>query len=198
MELAEISFIEGTNNVPGISHIAIGKYADVFSWPDVVAPNPEENITNPDDLVTISANLCLKQNKLAAEIYHTDMTGDFKSDLQGELDAKSFKQTLKVNIPTRASKLLGTLTGLKDTRLFAIIRTKQGEQILMGAYGFPVRLVTSPISFGNNPTSNPTTEVTLEVDDPCAVRFFEGAVKVGSGSWGGSGAGSFTQTLFAD
>jgi hypothetical protein len=198
MELAEITFSEGQNNTPGISHIALAKYSDVFSWPDVTQPDPETALSAPDDLITVRGNIALKCVKTMVEVYHTDLTGEFKFETQGELDAKSFKQSLVFNVPIRAQKLLGTLTGLKDTRLVIIARTKGGEKLLMGSYGFPVRLVTAPGTFGNNATSNPMVTVTLECDDPCAVRYFNGDVKVGSGSYGGSGAGAFTQTLFAD
>lgn len=197
MELNQVTFPEGSNNIPGVFKMAFIQYSDCVAIPDVDNPNPETS-TSGVDVCTVSGNIIMKQGAQAHEIYFTDKTGELTYELQGEEDSRSFKQMFKHNTPNRAVGFAAFLAKVKNNRGLILVEMRGGEKYMLGGPRKPVRVETATGTFGTNAASSSAGTPTFYCEGNSApFNEFKGKVMIGSGSGGGSGVGATEQVLFA-
>lgn len=134
------------DNMGGISQkIYIGKYSDVLTWP-----------TAPSSPATLEANgawtgdLVMTTGTRLFEMYVTDDKGGLNYELVGEMDGKSFKQTLKVSHPGLQAKILGFVNAIKNDNVVVIVVDADGEKWLMGDSLRPCTIATGNGGTGDN------------------------------------------------
>ena len=76
-------------------------------------------------------------------MYATDKTVGMKAENQGELDGQSFKQTGELFHPGMATELAAIARLLNNCPGSLVLRTPEGEQIMVGQPGLPVYLKPS-------------------------------------------------------
>lgn len=197
MEINEVTFTEGLNNVPGAFKAAFIQHTDCSVIPDVDNPNPETS-SSATDVCTVTGNIIMKPGKQAVEVYFTDKTGELTYELQGADDSKSYKQMFKHSTPNRAPGFAALCAKVKNNRGIMLIYMRGGEIYMIGGPRQPVRIESLTGSFGTDAASAASGMPTFFSEfNSAPFNKFLGKVMIGSGSGGGSGAGATEQVLFA-
>lgn len=130
----------GRNNMGGFKpKLLCVPFDAVSAWPTI--PDPLDAATTNEGMVTATGSFTFKTDAgISAPIflYSTDGEVEYKAEIQGERDGRSFKQTLSFFFPGNLKEMHAFNAMVKNTDCFYIIEDTDGKQIIMGAEGFPV------------------------------------------------------------
>jgi len=138
-------------------YIYFAKYEDVDSWP-----------TRPSNPATIEANgvltgdLVMKSTKQMFPLYLTDDTGEFKIEMVGENDGKSYVMRVSLFHPGLQSKILGFLNYAKNENLVIIARDNDDQLYLLGDEVRPANFSGSPDGAGTGKETASRRGVSME------------------------------------
>ena len=147
----------GANMGSIAQYIYFGKYEDVATWP-----------TRPSNPATIDANgvltgdLVMKSTKQMFPLYLTDDTGEFKIEMVGENDGKSYVMRVSLFHPGLQSKILGFLNYAKNENLVIIARDNDDQLYLLGDEVRPAIFSGSPDGAGTGKETASRRGVSME------------------------------------
>ncbi len=181
--LEDILWVDGKNNTPGlVQSIAFASLAVIQTIPQVTTADPTAAGTFAS-LVTVPSDIIMKSGKKMFELYLTDETGTVMDEVQGELDGKSFKNTLEFVHPGESEEIRGFAAWAKNSNLIFVVRTKEGKRLLFGNDLSPAKLITAPGTLGKAPADRKQRTFTFKFDASYPTPTFTGKVVVnGSGS----------------
>ena len=138
--------LPNSDNMGGLSQkIWIGKYDDVDTWPTEPS-SPADAAANG----VLTGNLTMKSGTRMFEFYVTDDKGSYNYELVGEMDGKSFKNTLKVSHPGLQAKILGFLNAIKNDNVVIIAIDADGDRWLLGDENRPCTIATGTGGTGDS------------------------------------------------
>lgn len=180
--LADIGWENGKNNTPGIiQKVSYIPLSDILTLPSVVTADPTGS-GSFSDLVKVTGDLVLKAGKQLLSIYLTDETGQVMDEMQGELDGKSFKNTLEFLHPGESDEIRGFTAWAKNSNLIFIVKTKEDKNYLFGSALSPAKMVTAPGTTGKAPADRKGRTFTFKFDASYPTPTFTGKVQItGSG-----------------
>lgn len=179
MELDDVTWPSGKNNTGGIQQaIYVGLMADVLTFPSTVATDPLAISGDLKDLVTINADLVMKDGKPLKKVYVTLEKGELKHDGQGEMDGRSFANTLDILHPGNSPEALGFLSFVKNADLVILLADTDGQKRLLGNRGYPAKLVDSKGTTGGTTASLKHSTMQFKSAGNIPAPIFNGAVIV--------------------
>lgn len=114
--------------------------SDVLTFP---AKPDLETVTTLEGLALLTGNIVMNTGKRMWELYLTDETGEFKIEMVGEKDGKSFIEHLTLFHPGLQKKILGFVNSAKNENLVFIVEDGTGQMYLMGDAATPATLAAS-------------------------------------------------------
>jgi hypothetical protein len=115
-------------NMGGIAQtFFLARWADVLTWPTkAVAP------ATFGELGALVGNIVMKTGKKFTTVYITDDTGEFKIEVVGERDGKSYISRLTGFMPGLNAEGLGFLNLVKNESLVLVAVDSQGRYFILG------------------------------------------------------------------
>lgn len=113
-------------------------FDSVSAYPAI--PGPAAATSN-EALVTATGGFTFKtagEYTAPVYLYSTDGEVEYKAEIQGERDGRSFKQTLSFFFPGNLKEMHAFNALVKNTDGFYVIEDTDGNQLIMGVEGFPV------------------------------------------------------------
>lgn len=148
MEIQDIDHVDGENNTGGLQiELKYAKLSDIQTLPVPVKTDPTGTGTF-DQLATISADVIFKPGKTYKTITVTLETGKIDSELQGEVDGKSFMNKLSFTIPGSKAKTLGFASFAKNSSFIFWPTEVDGNIRQLGTEGYPAKMESAPITTG--------------------------------------------------
>lgn len=148
MDLQDINWTDGSDNTGGVQqNIYFARLADIETLPEPIV-NDSTASGSFSQLVTINANIVMKAGKTFFKMYCTLETAGIKSDTQGELDGKSFKNELEFFHPGSQAEALGFAQWAKNSSLIFLVPELDGTVRLLGNNAYPAKMESSPFDTG--------------------------------------------------
>lgn len=147
----------GANMGSIAQYIYFGKYEDVATW-----PTRPVNPTTIDANGTLTGELVMKATKQMFPLYLTDDTGEFKIEMVGETDGKSYVLRVSLFHPGLQSKILGFLNYAKNENLVIIARDNDEQLYLLGDEVRPAIFTGSPDGAGTGKETAGRRGVSME------------------------------------
>lgn len=162
-------------NMGGIKpKVYFGYHADVAAFPTKpVSPQTLETAS------VLTGDLVMKAGKKMFEMYLTDDTGEFKIEVVGETDGKSYVEHLTLFHPGMQKKILGFINAAKNESLVFIVSDSEGQMYLMGDKLRPAVFASSPDGIGTGKESASRKGVSMEFTYKTAsVYVYAGSVQL--------------------
>lgn len=151
MNIQDLLWADGNDNTAGIQQAVYYAPLDDIA----TLPEPQVDVSNAsgefEQLVTISDNIIMKSGKVFRKMYVTLKNGSLKCETVGELDGKSYKNTLEFFHPGSKPQVLGFSQWAKNSSLIFLIPEADGQVRILGHKGYPAKLVNAPHDTGTKP-----------------------------------------------
>jgi hypothetical protein len=176
-----ITLIDIDKNLPGgcnpggiVQRVFYGFWKDVETWPT----KPDlAVVTTLEALAVLTGDIVMKTGKRLWEIYITDDTGEFKCELVGEKDGKSFIEHLSLFHPGLQKTIVGFMNAAKNENLVFIVEDNTGQLYLMGDASRPATLEGSPDGMGTGKETAARRGVSMEFTyKTCNIYIYEGDI----------------------
>jgi hypothetical protein len=167
--------LPGGCNPGGIAQrVYFAYHEDVKTWPT----KPDlETVTDLEDLALLTGDIAMNTGKRMWELYLTDETGEFKIEMVGEKDGKSFVEHLSLFHPGLTKKVIGFINSAKNANLVFIVEDGSGQLYLMGDAGTPATLAASPDGIGTGKATADRRGASLEFTwKTCNAYVYEGEI----------------------
>lgn len=171
----DMEFCEGQKSLPGIrSYIYFIRKSDIVEWPKPLG----NNASSLDEVAVITADFTLAAEAKWHRMEIVPNDGKISNESQGSYGAKTFKNTLDINIPGTKERATGFIAQANNDNLVFLSIDRNGQARLFGDEGFDVELALAQDS-GQNPTDTAQTKVTATVDSEYPMPFYHGKIFVG-------------------
>lgn len=182
MELQDIDWADGSDNTAGIQqNVYYAKLSDIATLPKpIVDDSTGEGALA--DLVTISSDITMKSGKVFKKLYCTLEAGGLNGEVQGDLDGKSYKNSLKIFHPGSKLEALGFAQYVKNGNMIFLVPEADGQVRILGHAGYPAKLDTGSSNTGEKSTDRKGNEfVFMSVRKGPAPAFTGKVILTGSG-----------------
>lgn len=125
------------SNAPGLTNIYVARVADIVS-----IPAPDANTH------TISADIVLASGKQFFEFSFTEGTGKHMEAPEGELDARSWSESLQLYIPKDRERVTYIANNMLGGKYIAVRRDNNGLIKVVGSLTNPLRLQDATLDTG--------------------------------------------------
>lgn len=197
MNLEDIDHTDGSDNTAGIGQdIWVAKLADIETMPSPILDDSTGNGVL-SDLVTISDNIVMKAGKAFNKIRVTLETSALDGVIQGNMDGKSFKNSISGQIAGNKAQALGFLQWAKNSSLIAIIEELDGQVRVLGHRAYPAKLTAGSANTGAKTADDRAVKFTLESVRKGPAPVFTGKVELTGGAIG-SGAVDINSNSYQD
>lgn len=187
MDLENLTHADGADNTAGIGSTIIAlKLSDIETLPEPQVDDSSSSSGTLAQLVTVSANIVMKQGKVGKSIYCTLETGGLDCVLQGNLDGKSFKNSVKIQHPGSSPQLLGFMQYVKNGDVILLVEENDGQVRMLGHRSFPAKLESGSANTGSKTTDDKAAVMTFYSVRKGPAPVFTGKVQINIP--GGSGA----------
>lgn len=186
MNLKDLNWQDGEDNTAGIQqNVYFAKLEDIATLPK---PQVDDSTSSGEleQLVTISSNIVMKANKTFKKLYCTLEEGGLASALQGNMDGKSFKNTLEIFHPGSKAEVLGFAQWAKNSSLIIIVPESDGQARILGHAGYPAKMTGGGADTGKKTTDTKGVRFTFESVRKGPAPVFTGQIQLNIA--GGSGA----------
>lgn len=189
---APLKWPMGRNNMGGFKGFLMFVPADA---PTAVPTVPEwSEATDNDDLVTAAGTFAFPAEgtvKKPIYLYSTDATVGYNVEDQGEVDGKSYRQTLTAFFPGNMKEAHAFAALVKNTPGYYVFEDSDGQQMIIGQPGIPA--ATSVAFAGGQARADRRGHTfTITADSNYSAIFLETPIdveKVKDGTWTSGGVG---------
>lgn len=198
ISLVDISYNQGSNNTGGVQQeIFWALFSDIAFFPPLIQPDPTGNgaIT---DLCTINENFIMNSGKRFQSMYVTLEKGRIKSQLQGELDCKSFMNEANFFLPGTSPLALGFATLAKNGSFVFLIPEVDGQLRVLGTKGYPAKLKAADTDTGEKTADPKGTPFTFQSAGSTPSPIYTGQVISDLYPAAGSGYGPETLQYYSE
>lgn len=195
IDFVDLDHEDGSDNTAGIQQYI---YAAPFAWIQTLPKPIVDDSTGSGefaDLVTITDNIVMKAGRAFKKIYVTLEAGELKSELQGEMDGKSFLNSVEFFMPGSKAEVEGFRQWAKNSSLIFLVPEVDGQVRMLGHAGYPAKLVTNPGTTGKETSSRKGSTFTFQSARKGPAPIFKGKVDLTGGSPYGSGESSDFQDI---
>lgn len=171
----DMEFCEGQKSLPGIrSYIYAIRKADIVTW-----PKPQGSAaTDLDGVAVIKEDFTLAASAKWLKIEIVPNDGKISNESQGSFGAKTFKNSLEIDIPGTKERATGFIAQANNDSLVFLSVDRNGQARLFGDEGFDVELALSQDS-GQGATDTAQTKIVATVDSEFPMPFYHGKIFVG-------------------
>ena len=184
------------DNTPGIVELYYAKISDIETLPLPTQNDPTQEV-DYETLVTIDAPIVMKPWKQFKQMYLTDYTGKIESEIQGELDGKSFMNKLEFFHPGNSAQILGFTRAAKNGNFVFIGIDADGKKRLFGTRLRPAKLETAPITTGAAGTDRKGGTFVFSYTENYPACYFTGNVDLTGTGYGSAPGETDFQTIEA-
>lgn len=170
----DLEFCEGQKSAPGIrSFLYYIEKRNILQW-----PKPQGSAaTELDDVAVIKENFTLAASATWKKMEVIPNDGSYKTESQGSYGAKTFKNTITINIPGTKQRATGFIAQANNDSLVFLSVDRNGQARLFGDEGYDVELSLGQDS-GKTSTDTAQTSVEASVDSEFPMPFYEGDILI--------------------
>lgn len=171
----DMEFCEGQKSLPGVrSYVYAIRKADIVQWPKPTG----SAATSLDEVAVIKESFVLAASACWKKLDLIPNDGSYKTESQGSYGAKTFKNTIEMNIPGTKERATGFIAQANNDSLVFLTVDRNGQARLFGDEGFDAELTLGQDS-GKTSTDSAQTSVTVAVDSEYPMPFYYGDIVTG-------------------